>query len=469
MLLQNQKTPKFNNDYISKGKLGFAIIKITKSGFHNVVLYDSNKTPLSSTTVSSSLEISVKNNVYISYFDNMQKYWNLYSTEEEVKKIVNILKTLNAVVKYTSDNEKGPPVPIKKYSKAPLPIETQSQIDRESDTDSTINKRTKQSILNRMANMGHSVLPQNTATEKTSDSSDTNNSNNYSKTLTVRHKPVKGNMKRNSTDKSIEMQSLIDAHKTTNIENTPPLYTFVSGQLVPITTTNMMTTSNNSTNELNMFMSEQRVNSSEMRINITRMTDKVDQVLSKVSDLAHECTNNLNSNFQNEIFQKLLHEYETKIKVYEELIKKKDIDKNSTFSEESTILQPNNEIELLNKKLSEALDINKSKDSQIFTLQSELTIFKEKFKSMTDLKASNFELFQENQRLKQESEKRIYSLNDKNCNDKSIEDIKNILNNTFHSISANFDSDEHYMGETIKSIVANVIKTAFENLKQEKS
>ncbi|XP_060810642.1 leucine-rich repeat and coiled-coil domain-containing protein PF3D7_0703800 [Amyelois transitella] len=471
------------------GQLEFGILKALKTGKFLMLLLDSSKSPISCTTISPALEIKVKQNVYISFFDNSEKYWFVYATEEQLKKIIETLKNLNATIQIISDTEQSLPNSTQQTMQDivsnPQPLlETDSQADRESNTDSSDIRKTKLSILNRMANMGHSVLPPNkSAADKTSDSSDTNESNDYSKTVTLRHKNLKGNLKKHNLDKTKEETGLVDQHKITridtNIENVPPLYTFVEEQLVPVASTNITMGSSSTTNDMNTFMSEQRVSCTELRINMNRMAEKIDQVFSKISDITHTDINNIPSPFYNEILQKLLNEYESKIKTYEEIIKSHGTDNSviTKLRQESSKLHQD-EIESLNKKISEVLSINEEKDSEIFNLKSEIKVFKENSTRAAELEAVNFKLSQENQSLRKElnyknEEKQIlkndpkYTLDENSINVDRNHFVKNILSHTFHAISANFHNSENYSGETVKNIVANVIKSEFQNLKQD--
>ncbi|XP_063837228.1 uncharacterized protein LOC135086430 [Ostrinia nubilalis] len=471
-----------NGAYVARGKLGFAIIKIIKSGFHNIVLYDSNKTTLSCATISSAFEITVKENVYFSYHDNGQKYWSLYASENEMKKIIDLLKSFSAKIKFSSGEEKELPQPSNlsvvtdKESSEPSNQHVLNEVilnthaeEKESDTDSSINRRTKMSILNRMANMGQSVLPPRTiSTERTSDSSDTNDTSTNHKA--VRHKPVKSIMKRNSSDKNLpECQSVIETGHI-NMEqatNSVPLFTYVNGQLVPVTNSNIISC-NSSGNDMSFFISEQRVSNSEIRINMTRMSDKVDQILGKLSFIEDKDKNNTTSNFQAEVLQKLLSEYENKIRMYEEFIKSKDL--NNSSSSPFMGLIPKQDVpkvdEINIQKIQHLEQINKEKEEKIIqlefqckALQNENILHIEEMKNKVKLTEEISKLKQELSSKNEEQSKRIRK--NEECSeieDNMGEKIKNIMNDTFRSISANFENDVEYSGERIKAITASIIK-----------
>ncbi|XP_026764078.2 FK506-binding protein 15 [Galleria mellonella] len=469
----------FNNVYSPRGKIGLAILKVIKSEQHNIILYDSNKTTLSCVTVSPTLEVMVKDNLYLSYYDNQHKYWTIYGKEDEIKKIIDILKNFNTIIKYSSDTEKGPPEPDKIKNIMDTPSKVSNQTEKESDTDSSVNRKTKLSILNRMATVGQSILPPSTLTAlKTSDSSDTNDAYNHPKT--TRHKLSKNIVRRNNSEKNlIESNSFLEAHriplsKTDQSIEKNPLYTHVCGQLVPVTQTSIITSPTNNSNDMNLFISEQRISNSELRINLNRVTDKVDQVFRKITDLEHKDVNSANTSFQNEILQKLLTEYENKIKVYEELIKSKGIENSNTLVKHENTASDNlkqqyeDEINLLKSKLANLEEINLVKTNKISQLEFDIKELEEKIERE---RLSKNEILQEMEDLRKEVLCKNQELTDINKKqevlntqtfDKTSNDVKdklkNIMNDTFHSISIHFENNDNYTGESIKNIIGAVIK-----------
>lgn len=463
-----------NGAYTAKGKLGFAILKIIKTGFHNIVIYDSNKTTLSCATISTSFEITVKENGYFSYLDNLQKYWSLNGSEGEIEKIVELLKSFNAIVKYSSDEDKGP-LEVKTTETFNVINYQEVKEEKESDTDSSVNRRTKMSILNRMANMGQSVLPPRTiSTEKTSDSSDTNDTSHYK---TVRHKPVKNSMKRNSSDKNLpECQSLVEAEKVgssiiEHSSNSVPFFTYINGQLVPVVSS-VTSPSNTSGNDMNYFISEQRVSNSEIRININRMTDKVDQILGKLTGIENKDKIDTTNSFQIQILQKLLSEYENKIKMYEGFIKSQNLDKELSthffglVSQDVSMMNTNSKNEDKSDKIQRLESDNKDKDLKIANLETEIRVLQNKFDEAIakeklhkeidilkkDLDTRNIELVTSIKNCQELSQR------DDNDNDNTKDKIKNLMNDTFRAISANFEINEEYSGEKVRAVTAAVIK-----------
>ncbi|RVE50406.1 hypothetical protein evm_004943 [Chilo suppressalis] len=334
-----------NKAYTTRGKLGFAILNILKTGIHNIILYDSKKVTLSNATISTTFEVTVKEKRYFSYLDNLQKYWSLYVSEEELNKILGLLKNFNVTIKYSSESKTGPDE-IKSLEQTGVISEQDVNDEKESDTDSSLNRKTKISLLSRMAHMGQSVLPPRvTPIDKSSDSSDASD-NNHSKAS--RHKPIKTVVKRNSSEKGVtECHSLVEAQnlmpKKEHSTESMPLFTYINGQLVPVTNTNIITSSGvSSGNDMNYIISEQRMNNSELRININRISDKLDKILSNVPNVESGDKNSNTNKFQVEILQKLISEYENKIRVYEEFIR---FNKSEDGSINVTKLLPNSELQ----------------------------------------------------------------------------------------------------------------------------
>lgn len=454
----------FNNVYTSRGKIGFAIVKIQKTAIHNIVLYDSNKTTLSCTTVSNNLEITIKNNTYISYYDNLKKYWSIYGTKDEVDKIAEHLSKLDVKIQYSSYTEQGPPEPAKVDTKTNTTSEQSEKIDKGSDTDSSINRKTKASILNRMANMGHSVLPTRTVSvERTSDSSDTMETEIQPKH--VRHKPVKSVMKKSNIENVTEAQLVRETHQSTMVPKTEPVanipfYPSSGSQLIPISSTNIITGPNA---DFGMFMSEQRISNSELRINMNRITDKVDSVLDKINKFEQRES----SNIQTDILMKLLSEYENKIKVYEELLKSRNVNNTETVTT-SNLCQNDNQIEILTNKISELERINQNKTSEISHLQGAIELLKSQHaeervkhdnnEGALQQKIINLEssLQRKDDELTEIREKLDNKTNDVEDN---IEDkVKNIMNVTFQTVSSKFDNNEVYSGVLVKQIIGAIIK-----------
>lgn len=426
------------------------------------MLYDSNKHTISNTTVTPKLDVTIKEKWYICYYDNLSKYWSVFAKKEEIDKIIGILKNLNVTLKYSPCNNKSPPEPC--IEEAPKHVTAESSQLDESDTDASVNRRTKESILSRMASMGQSVLPKHALpAEKTSDSSDTNETNSESKI--VRHKPVKCIVKRINTTETKnfpESHRIVETHnKMEQSAETPVIYSIINGQLVPLTNSGLYdnTDVNHISRNLNLLISEQRVSNSELRININRTTDKLDQIFDKIKDVPH--TNKCNSNLQNEIVFKLLSEYENKIKMYENILKHKNIDLNSDILSMSVEDKPS-EVDLLKTKIATLHQTLTEKDNEIAQLNQKIEISDKN--NETDLLEEIKEL-KKTLRLKDEESlslsRKVEEMTLRNSDplgDDFENKLKIIMNDMFQSISANFESNENYSGKNVKSTVASIVK-----------
>lgn len=461
---------------MSKEKIGFVIIKLIKSGLQNIILYDSNKTILSSLTLTTDLVINVRENISISYYDNHKKYWSVYTSSHDITQILDILKGLQVSLKYMDTKKnlsQNDDINIQHLSPR---IANQTKNDsKESDTDSSINRRTKDSILKRMATMGQSVLPPTHLITQTSDSSDTNESINQHKS---RHKPYKNIIKRNVEKNTAE----IDNNNDLQIKITPKplllpevnknIYQNTDQQIVTMKTMEITKTPVSAVpegNEMIMFISEQRVSNSELRINMSRINDKLDCVLDKVKwqENDDKCSTRSNmSHLQNEITIKLLNEYEKKIKNYEAFIQSKGFNCD-TFE---PILQPSDlcNVEYSNiNKTKQSCDCKQlcgDKDKQIIHLEEEVQTLTSKLKER-ELKDNESNLIREISELKENiitQKEQIEDLNKKIESAQNLCDIENklksIMNDTFQTISTNFDSDISYPGAIVKSTVASIIK-----------
>lgn len=467
---------RLRDSYVSKEKIGFVIIKLIKSGLHNIILYDSNKTILSSLTLTTDLIINVRDNVSISFYDNHKKYWSVYTSSHDITQILDILKGLQVGLKYVDTTKNlSQNDDINRQRLSPIVANQAKNDSKESDTDSSINRRTKDSILKRMATMGQSVLPPTHLITQTSDSSDTNESINQHKS---RHKPYKNIMKRNVEKSTVE----IDNNNDLQIRITPKplllpevnknIYQNTDQQIVTMKTMEITKTPICAVpegNEMNMFISEQRVSNSELRINMSRMNDKLDRVLEKVKCQENDdkCSTKSNmSHLQNEITIKLLNEYEKKIKNYEAFIKSKGFhcDTFEPLLQSSDLF--NIEYSNINKtkQSCDCKQLCEDKDKQIIHLEEEVQILTSKLKER-ELNDNESNLIREISELKENiiiQKNQIDDLNKKMESAQNLCDIENklksIMNDTFQTISTNFDSDISYSGAMVKSTVANIIK-----------
>ncbi|GBP66786.1 FK506-binding protein 15 [Eumeta japonica] len=487
-----------NNTYVPRGKLGLALLKLFTPIDMKLVLYDSNKRALSSASVSARLEVQIQNNKYVSYCDDMKKNWSLScSNIEEIDIIIQTFREWNINIIYNEYVRKGPstsPKPV--VTKNLLPETLKDSSDKGSDTDSSINRKTKTSILNRMALVGQSVLPSPSTIDKTSDSSDTDL---HPQHRISRHKPHKTNSKRQHAEKKVTDEVTIsqpaytmDADYQTSIIKTPiqlaenmHMGTDLK-QLVSITSFSNDNLSHST--DMKHFISENRVNNTELRININRVADKLDLILNKIKN--SECKGQFcnNSDFTKSVFQKLLIEYESRIRDQDEKIKqlesllqhKTSVTTKCDIFDNQKTEEINNKDEILNLRLKiESLEKeNCDKTNEIGTLKSDIEgvrkslinrnevihELEKKCESVIDnlakkseeyelLKVDHHKINEEFCQLKEKFKETIQK-----PNEQIHAQLKSIMNNTFRSLAANFDNDENYRGDSVKTIVGTIIK-----------
>lgn len=442
-----------------------------------MIIYDSKKTPLSSLTISDTIVIKVNRNNSLSYYDDVRKFWCINPSAPNLQEILDILRSLNVNLELVSEErENAQETILTEYAEKGESINNKNENEKESDTDASFSRKTKDSILKRMATMGQSVLPPSHAgAVQTSDSSDTNEPKNPQK---PRCKPKVANKKALLEKKSLDTSKLCEFTEKTSLPK-PEKSDQSHEDLVDIDhkLPLIMSRRNNEvmkpmnidveTNSLGIFVSEQKLSNSELRINMNRMADKLDILLDKVKDLdvneRKKTTNNSNvSQFQNEITLKLLNEYEKKINKYEEFIKLKGFDCD-TF--ELASLSKSDNVHQ-SKNLEELQKLCNEKDNEIMRLKEELkNLCNKEAQFQNDEKRLLKEINDFKNKLSETNTHTVNKSDDKQCIDITNK-LKQIMNDTFQAIAANFNDEESYTGAKIKGIVGLVVKkTTIESLK----
>ncbi|XP_039765576.1 uncharacterized protein LOC120637691 isoform X2 [Pararge aegeria] len=478
-----------DNSYEFRGKLGFAIFSIINIDIHKMVIYNSNKTSLSSLTIAHDIKIKVNGNISISYYDNLHKFWSVNPSSSKLDEILDILRSLNVNLEIVpAIEEKEIKTHIKDFTEKDATTNKLNETEKESDTDVAFNRKTKDSILKRMATMGHSVLPppHAAAVTQTSDSSDTSIPQNQRK---PRHKPKIMNKKGPSEKKSLDTDRFCELTNQ-NTRKIPPqpephemfkdFLNIASQEIVPVSTASIINPNDISADasSVGLIISEQKLSNSELRINMNRMADKVDILLDKVKDLEmvdrSKSTNNSNlSQFQNEIVQKLLNEYEKKINRYEEFMKLKGFDcENFELASQSTCERTQHSLKTSEIKETQIQQLCNDKDKEIVQLRKDLELLSNKAEQFKDYERN---LLKEICNLKDKLDvskehipNEIKKLDDADKQNTDITNkLKQIMNDTFQAISVNFDDEENYTGSQIKSIVGVVVKkTTIDSLRQ---
>lgn len=326
--------------------------------------------------------------------------------------------------------------------------------------------------------MGQSVLPppQTTKTEKTSDSSDIDDTYEHNKA--IRSKNIKSTFKKALDKGSI---GVTRTQAFSRIETECPSHSSLQDmQLLPSAKTDIISNFN-AAYDLSQLMSEQRLTNSEWRLNMGRLTDKMDQLLEKFNSIKLNEKSPSEIQFQNNIYQKLLEEYENKIKVYEEVIKAKGLSSEInllTFKTQKSMTackDNNDEVKNLRAQILNLENSNKQKELEIARILHEQRVLKEQYSKEIETLQKQLEqdkLYHENETLKiinqieeckqVKSQKEIEDEIISKETEKTIPHleirVKNIMNDTYQSIAANFDNNEKYLGSAIKSTTAAVIK-----------
>ncbi|XP_023934499.2 uncharacterized protein LOC112043349 isoform X2 [Bicyclus anynana] len=466
-----------NDTYEFRGRVGFAIFNIKNNDRHKMVIYDSNKTRLSCLTIIHKPAIKVNGKINISYYDDQRRFWSVNPSTTKFEEILEILKSLNVNLEFVTSAVEETEKKLIENAEKDLPINKAVEDEKESDTDVSFNKKTKDSILKRMASMGQSVLPPpHVAVAQTSDSSDTIVPQNQRKS---RHKPKVINKKSPlekkilDSDKICELEISKNSVKPETLPETQMDLNIDSNQIGPtIATANTKSVDiSTKSNSIELFISEQKFCNSELRIDISRMSDKLEILLDKIKDLEAFNIGSNNSQFQNEITQKLLNEYEKRINKYEEFIKLKGFDCN-TFELTPVSKSNTNQISRSTEMETQLQLLCNKKDEEIVQLRNELQLYSNKEKQFHDHEKS---LLKEINDLKD-----IINIKDDcavNANrklddtakqtDTITDKLKQIMNDTFQAISVNFDDKEMYAGAKIKTVVGLVVKkTTIDSLKE---
>lgn len=427
-----------------------------------MILYDSNKSKLSSLSLSSKSKVTVKSNDFISYYDDQRNYWSLYGAPNEIKTITDLLKSLDVTMNTSTETDNKPPEPITNKEIQSLQEDSTKQV--ESDTDTSIHRKMKASILNRMANMGHSVLPPSAVSvevEKTSDSSDTNDTDYHIKA--VRHKPVKGIIKKNNIDKTMaDHKKIIDIHTSAeSSRHMTDIRAFTSDQLVPLVNTSIVSSS--SGNDMHVFITEQKISNTELRINMGKISDKMDHLVTKINQLDVKNQTEGAAEINTEIIHKLLREYETKIKKYEELFKTigTDISLQRMTAPKNDLSICRNE-EALKNRIEELEKTVNEKNNKILLCQNEIKILrdeKDQQLNVLEVKVSELEAELNSKQILLEDLTEANKELIKTSSISNVENkIKSLMNDTYQAAATNFENGETYSGESTKKIIAMVIK-----------
>ncbi|XP_063633411.1 uncharacterized protein LOC134804332 [Cydia splendana] len=388
-----------------KGKVGFAMMKIVKSGLCKMILYSPDKSTLSCTTITPQLEVTMSSGAMISYYDNHKKYWGLCFNDKNIERVKELFKKENVAIKPYISPEFKPEVEILESDEA-----TDETGNSSTTEDSTAMSATSQidkaSILNRIANVGHAILPSlpGSPVKKPTSIEVTNTPNQHgpadqSKVLPeVSIGKEHNNISMPDINKSISVQAGQNNAEANNrnecrqitVTSVPlvnnQIFTYVNGYMVPL--------------HMQVPVID-NINGDDTCAEIELIIHKLTHLKSVVRTMETKYTQNMEKSQSDQVFKK--------ISDLEQLIREKD----------ETIKH----LENVKQELTDRVN-NLNEQVQ---------------KTNQDLERNTKILDNEEHML----------INRK---------IKTLMNNTFHSLASNFDNEVNYTGNYVKGILAAVIK-----------
>ncbi|XP_048005077.1 uncharacterized protein LOC125240923 [Leguminivora glycinivorella] len=391
-----------------KGKVGFAMMKIVKSGMCKMILYSPDKSTLSCTTVTPHLEVTMSSGAMISYYDDNKKYWGLCFNDKNIERIKELLYKEHVIIKpYCS--EINTEVEILESDEATDETGDSSAIE-DSPIKPTTSQIDKASILNRIANVGHAILPSlpGSPIKKTSSVEITNTPDLQKLSLADQSKVLPEvsirreheNISNPVINKSIAVQASQNNVETNNIfPNSRSECGQTTVTSVPLVNNQIFTYVNGYMVPLHMQVPVlDNINGADTSTEIELIIHKLTHLKTVVRTMETKQSQNFEKSQSDQLFKK--------ISELEQLVREKD----------ETI----NHLENAKQELADHVN---NLNEQI--------------------QKSNYDL-EKNTRIPNEE-----LLNRK---------VKTLMNNTFHSLASNFDNEVNYTGNYVKGILAAVIK-----------
>ncbi|XP_073943101.1 uncharacterized protein isoform X2 [Choristoneura fumiferana] len=428
-----------------KGKVGFAVLKMVKTDIFKMILYSSDKSTLFCITLSPELQVTLKG-AMISLYDDHKKYWGLCFNDKNIDKIKEILQQEDVVIK----DYESPPAKLTDESEQIDEIETESINIIETNTLAL--KNDKASILSRIANVGHAILPstpaspvkKSTAIEQNHPTGTFDSNVKLSAMSDETDTSITKTM--HDSTRSIAIQANDDNHEVNNstvsnnvkfdpqypLLNLPShdnqLYPSISRHTVPIPKLVPIITNLEcgiSASEIGVLINKLThlqglVKTMEILETFEKGNNKICPCKDKVVNEPNLGMDSMDSNISEDKIKQNL----DKISTLEELIREKD----------NIILNLQSELKIERIKNNDLLKVDNSTkclEQQVEDLKQDLIIKNEEFKNMlprneVDIMIANI--------------------------------VKKLMNDTFRSLASNFESDSSYSGSNVKGILATVIK-----------
>ncbi|XP_061713588.1 uncharacterized protein LOC133522303 isoform X2 [Cydia pomonella] len=386
-----------------KGKVGFAMMKIVKSGLCKIILYSPDKSTLSCTTITPQLDVTMSSGAMISYYDDQKKYWGLCFNDKNIERVKELLEKENVAIKPYISTEIKTEVRIQESDVATDEIGNSSKTE-DSTAMPAISEIDKASILNRIANVGHAILPslpgspakKSTSIEVTN-TSDLHGSADQSRALpNVRIRKECDNISMPEINESIAGQAVLNNIETNNMKEcgqttvrSVPLvnnqiFTYVNGYMVPL--------------HMQVPVID-NINGADTCAEIELIIHKLTHLKSVVKTMEIKQSQNIEKSQSDQVLKK--------ISDLEDLISKKD----ETIKHLENMKQEL--ADRVNNLTEQVQKTNSERHTKILDNEEHMLINRK---------------------------------------------VKTLMNNTFHSLASNFDNEVNYTGNYVKGILAAVIK-----------
>lgn len=232
---------RINGKYTAFGKLGLAIIGLAVQNKYEIILYKDKQNVNARVKINESLTVCLKNDCFISFYDILKDNWLIkFSSELDLESIIMQVEKLGGIFQKEAPKPLAQPEAIKTVDILKTEIESENQTEIIAELNAS---QAKTDILNRIAKMGQSILP-NKITE-TDDNLST--SSNETRTLENQLSPVL-------------------VHHTRPIHSTPPTTTIVGQYYDPIS----------------MLFTENRTHNAEVRMNLSQISEKLNNLVKVV-------------------------------------------------------------------------------------------------------------------------------------------------------------------------------------------
>ncbi|XP_055640920.1 uncharacterized protein LOC129778200 isoform X2 [Toxorhynchites rutilus septentrionalis] len=238
-----------DGENISQGRLGLALLR--SDAEFRILLYRTKTDALATLNVSKSTKLFLRND-YLQFQSDDECFWSiLFENDSELSRL---LSTLDGACLLSGEKTQSKPIPASRSN--PVIEEPNSDVDK-----------SKANLISRMARVGQSIFPQ----EKQSFASEISDSSD--------------------TDTRIETipRSNFSSHHRRVASSSKVLPVTIGMQMIP--TSSVLTTADHNMMQtatdvnLNLFMTESRMQGTEMRMNLSKLEGKLDRMMDKIDNM----------------------------------------------------------------------------------------------------------------------------------------------------------------------------------------